>query len=34
MSRVKYTGNKPSNPSKPMPYSDIKDKAKCLFSSG
>lgn len=32
MSKVKYTGNKPSNPSKPTPYSDIKGQGKMPYS--
>jgi|TARA_R110000782_G_scaffold55707_2_gene117180 hypothetical protein len=32
MSRVKYTGNKPSNPPKATPYSDIKGQGRMPYS--
>jgi hypothetical protein len=32
MSRVKYTGNKPSNPPEATPYSDIKGQGKMPYA--
>lgn len=32
MSKVKYTGNKPTNPPAPKPYSEIKDQGRMPYS--